>query len=164
MVIAHEYGHHESQHIWKGLAWYGLLSLPILFVVARVARRWGGLYQPRAVPVALFTLVAASLVVQPFDNLLTRRMEMEADWVALETTRDPDAARELFEEFADDGAPGARPARVGAPLLRHAPVDRRPHRRGNRLGGRRGGKHARRRRSARQARGRSGGATCPRRP
>jgi STE24 endopeptidase len=101
VVIAHEYGHHESNHIWKGLAWYGLISLPLLFVVARVARRWGGLYQPRAVPVALFALVAASLVVQPFDNLITRRMEMEADWVALETTKNPDAARELFEEFAD---------------------------------------------------------------
>jgi STE24 endopeptidase len=101
VVIAHEYGHHESQHIWKGLAWYALISLPLLFVVARVARRWGGLYQPRAVPVALLTLVAVSLVVQPFDNLITRRMEMEADWVALETTKDPGAARELFEEFAD---------------------------------------------------------------
>lgn len=101
VVIAHEFGHHESEHIWKSLAWYGLLSLPILFVVARVARRWGGLYRPRAVPVALLALVTMSLVAQPFDNLLTRRMEMEADWVALETTRDPDAARELFEEFAD---------------------------------------------------------------
>jgi STE24 endopeptidase len=101
VVIAHEYGHHESQHIWKGLAWYALISLPLLFVVARVARRWGGLYQPRAVPVALLTLVAVSLVVQPLDNLITRRMEMEADWVALETTKDPGAARELFEEFAD---------------------------------------------------------------
>jgi STE24 endopeptidase len=101
VVIAHEYGHHESRHILKGLAWYALLSFPILWVVARVARRWGGLYQPRAVPVALLTLVAVSLVVQPFGNLITRRMEMEADWVALETTRDPDAARELFEEFAD---------------------------------------------------------------
>jgi Zn-dependent protease with chaperone function len=101
VVIAHEYGHQESQHIWKGLAWYALMSLPILFVVARVARRWGGLYHPRAVPVALLVLVGASLVVQPFDNLITRRMEMEADWVALETTKDPDAARELFEEFAD---------------------------------------------------------------
>jgi STE24 endopeptidase len=101
VVIAHEYGHHESEHIWKGLAWYGLISLPLLWLVARVARRWGGLYQPRAVPVALFVLVAASLVVQPFNNVITRRMEMEADWVALETTKDPDAARELFEEFAD---------------------------------------------------------------
>lgn len=101
VVIAHEYGHHQSEHIWKGLAWYGLISLPILFAVARVARRWGGLYQPRAVPVALLALVAASLVVQPFDNVLTRRMETEADWFALQTTKDPDATRELFEEFAD---------------------------------------------------------------
>jgi Zn-dependent protease with chaperone function len=101
VVLAHEYGHHESQHIWKGLAWYTLLSLPILFVVARVAARWGGLYTPRAVPVALFALVVAYLVVQPFDNLISRRMEAEADWVALETTRDPAAARELFEEFSE---------------------------------------------------------------
>jgi STE24 endopeptidase len=101
VVIAHEYGHHESQHIWKGLAWYTLLSLPILFVVARIAARWGGLYRPRAVPVALFALVLAYVLVQPFDNLVSRRMESEADWVALETTRDPEAARELFEEFAD---------------------------------------------------------------
>jgi STE24 endopeptidase len=101
VVLAHEFGHHESNHIWKGLGWYALISLPLLFAVARVARRWGGLYQPRAVPVALLALVAASLVVQPFDNVITRRMEMEADWVALETTKDPDSARELFEEFAD---------------------------------------------------------------
>ena len=100
VVIAHEYGHHKSQHIWKGLAWYALLSLPILFVVARVARGRGGLYHPRAVPVALLTLVAASLVVQPFENVISRRMETEADWRALETSRDPDAARQLFEEFS----------------------------------------------------------------
>jgi Zn-dependent protease with chaperone function len=101
VVIAHEYGHHESHHIWKGLAWYALLSLPILYVVARVARRRGGLYNPRAVPVALLTLVAASVVVQPFDNVLSRRMETEADWIALETTRDPDSARTLFEAFSE---------------------------------------------------------------
>jgi STE24 endopeptidase len=101
VVIAHEYGHHESNHIWKGLAWYGLLSLPVLAVVARVARRWGGLYTPRAVPVALFVLVLISVLTQPFGNLVTRRMEVEADWVALETTRDPAAARELFEGFTE---------------------------------------------------------------
>lgn len=98
-VIAHEYGHQKSNHIWKGLAWYGLLSLPVLAIVARVARRWGGLYAPRAVPVALFTLAVVSVVTQPFANLVSRRMEAEADWVALETTRDPAAGRELFEEF-----------------------------------------------------------------
>jgi len=100
VVLAHEYGHHKSEHIWKGLAWYTLLSLPILFVVARVAARWGGLYSPRAVPVALFALVVVYLVAQPFQNLISRRMEAEADWVALNTTRDPEAARSLFAKFS----------------------------------------------------------------
>lgn len=101
VVLAHEYGHHKSQHVWKGVAWYTLLSLPILFVVARVAARWGGLYTPRAVPVALFALVVAYVIVQPFDNLVSRRMEAEADWVALNTTRDPQDARDLFEKFSE---------------------------------------------------------------
>jgi STE24 endopeptidase len=101
VVIAHEYGHHESNHIWKGLAWYGLLSLPVLAIVARVTRRWGGIYTPRAVPVALFALVLISVVTQPLGNVITRRMEVEADWVALETTRDPAAARGLFRGFTE---------------------------------------------------------------
>jgi STE24 endopeptidase len=101
VVIAHEYGHHESNHIWKALAWYGLLSLPVLALVARIARRWGGLYTPRAVPVALFALVLISVVTQPFANLISRRMEVEADWVALETTRDAAAARKLFQGFTE---------------------------------------------------------------
>jgi STE24 endopeptidase len=99
VVAAHEFGHVARRHIWKGLGWYGLISLPVLAAVARVSRRWGGLYTPSAVPVALFALVLISVVTQPFGTLLTRRMEFEADWVALETTRDPAAARELFEGF-----------------------------------------------------------------
>jgi STE24 endopeptidase len=99
VVLAHEYGHQKANHIWKGLAWYGLFSLPVLAIVARVTRRWGGLYSPRAVPVALFVLAVVSIVTQPFANLISRRMEAEADWIALQTTRDPASARELFEEF-----------------------------------------------------------------
>jgi STE24 endopeptidase len=99
VVIAHEYGHQKRGHVWKGLAWYGLISLPVLAAVALLTRRWGGLYSPRAVPVALFALVLVTAVTQPFRNLVTRRMEAEADWVALETTRDPASARRLFESF-----------------------------------------------------------------
>ena len=69
-------------------------------------------------PVGLLVLVAASLVVQPFGNLLTRRMEMEADWVALETTRDPDAARELFVHFTEFALAYLSPARVGVRPVR----------------------------------------------
>jgi STE24 endopeptidase len=99
VVIAHEYGHQKSNHIWKGLAWYGLWSLPVLALVAAATRRWGGLYAPRAVPVAIFALTLITFAIQPLANVISRRMEAEADWVALQTTRDPASARKLFESF-----------------------------------------------------------------
>jgi len=99
VVLAHELGHHSRHHIWKSIAWYALLLLPLLAAVAWVTRRRGGLYEPRAVPLALFVLAAGSLALQPFASAVSRELEAEADFVALETTRDPASARELFRGF-----------------------------------------------------------------
>jgi Zn-dependent protease with chaperone function len=100
VVLAHELAHHSREHIWKSIAWFALILLPLLGGVAWLTARRGGLYQPRAVPLALLALVAGSLALQPFDNAVSRELEAEADWIALETTRDPAAARELFRGFA----------------------------------------------------------------
>jgi STE24 endopeptidase len=99
VVLAHELAHHSREHIWKSIAWYALLLLPLLGGVAWLTGRRGGLYQPRAVPLALLALVAGGLLLQPFGNAVSRELEQEADWVALETTRDPAAARRLFRGF-----------------------------------------------------------------
>jgi len=99
VVLAHELGHHSRHHIWKSVAWYALVLLPLLGGVAWLTARRGGLYAPTAVPLALLALVAGSLLLQPLDNAVSRRFEAEADWTALETTRDPAAARALFRGF-----------------------------------------------------------------
>jgi STE24 endopeptidase len=99
VVLAHEIAHHSREHIWKSVGWYALFAVPGTFLIALATRRRGTLREARAVPVALFAFVALNLAAQPFFNLVTRRMEAEADWVALETTEDPDAARGLFEQF-----------------------------------------------------------------
>jgi STE24 endopeptidase len=99
VVLAHELGHHSRRHIWKSVAWYALVLLPLLGGVAWLTSRRGGLYTPRAVPLALLALVAGGLLLQPLDNAVSREVEAEADWVALETTRDPVAARRLFRDF-----------------------------------------------------------------
>jgi STE24 endopeptidase len=99
VVLAHELAHHSREHIWKGIAWYALLLLPLLGGVAWLTQRRGGIYRPRAVPLALLALVAGSLLLMPLDNAVSREMEAEADWIALETTRDPAAARALFRGF-----------------------------------------------------------------
>ncbi|MGI9659636.1 MAG: M48 family metalloprotease [Gaiellaceae bacterium] len=101
VVLTHEFAHHSENHIWKGLAWYALLALPGAYLIARLTRRRGGMAEARAVPVALLIFVTLNVLALPIDNMISRRYEAEADWVALQTTREPDAARQLFRSFAD---------------------------------------------------------------
>jgi STE24 endopeptidase len=98
-VIGHELAHHARLHLWKGLAWGGLIGLPLFAVVAVVTRRRGGLLSPGAVPLALLTLTALQLALSPLTNAVSRRYEAEADWVGLQGTQDPKSAKGLFKEF-----------------------------------------------------------------
>ena len=100
VVVAHEFGHQARNHLWKGIAWYALFAVPGAWLIARVTRRRGGMRAPEAVPLALITLVGLSFIALPFQNLISRHLEAEADWRALETTRDPGAATGLFHRFA----------------------------------------------------------------
>jgi len=99
VVAAHEFGHVAHHHIWKGLAWSLLLTVPVFWVVERATRRRGGLDKPEVVPYALFVLALIGLVVTPFGNAVSRRYEAEADWSALRVTNDPAAAASVFRKF-----------------------------------------------------------------
>ncbi len=99
VVIAHELGHVRSRHILKGLGWTALLVLPTLWLVALVTRRRGGVGDPANLPFVILTLTVLALLTAPAQNLVSRRYEAEADWRALNATRDPASARKLFESF-----------------------------------------------------------------
>jgi STE24 endopeptidase len=99
LVAAHEFGHVAHRHIWKGLAWSLLLTLPAFFVVELATRRRGGLERPEVVPYALFVLALVGLVITPLGNVVSRRYEAEADWSALRATHDPASAETLFRKF-----------------------------------------------------------------
>jgi STE24 endopeptidase len=99
VVLAHEIGHHSRNHIVEGIAWYALFALPGAWLIAVATRRRGGMASPAAVPLSLLVLVVLGLVSTPVTNVITRHMEEEADWMALETTHDPDSARRLFQDF-----------------------------------------------------------------
>lgn len=101
-VAAHELAHIARRHILKGVAWFALIALPVLGLVALVTERNGGLREPRNVPLGLLVLVAAMLAFLPLTTAVSRRYEAEADWVALGGTRDPGTARGLFTGFARD--------------------------------------------------------------
>ena len=100
VVLAHELGHHSGDHIAKAIGWFAIFALPGALVLMLATRRRGGMGDPRAVPLALLVAAAWTLVTTPAQNVVSRRAEAEADWKALQTTRDPEAARGLFREFA----------------------------------------------------------------
>lgn len=99
VVLAHEFAHLSRDHLLKTFGFMALLSLPIALIVALATRRRGGLYEPAAVPLAIFVVAALLFVTLPLQTGFTRRIEAEADWVALNTTRDPAAMTGLFRRL-----------------------------------------------------------------
>ena len=102
VVLAHEIGHHSRGHIEESIGWYGLFAVPGTLLIALATRRRGTLREPEAVPLALLVFVALQFAAQPILGVISRRMEAEADWMALEATEQPDAARRLFRHFTTE--------------------------------------------------------------
>jgi STE24 endopeptidase len=98
-VTAHELGHVARRHIWKGIAWGFLFTLPLTFLLAEATRRRGGLHRAEVVPFALLVTFVLTFAATPLENVVSRRYESEADWMALQATRDPAASREVFRSF-----------------------------------------------------------------
>jgi STE24 endopeptidase len=98
-VVAHELGHAARRHIWKGLGWGLLFTAPLTFLLAEATRRRGGLHRAEVVPFALLVAFALSFLATPLANVVSRRYESEADWMALQATRHPSAGREAFRSF-----------------------------------------------------------------
>jgi STE24 endopeptidase len=99
VVIAHELGHVRSRHIIKGIGWSALLVVPTLWLLALLTRRRGGVGDPANLPYAILVLTVLALLTAPLENAVSRRYEAEADWRALNATRDPTADTRLFQQF-----------------------------------------------------------------
>ena len=98
-VTAHELGHAARRHLWKGLGWGLVFTLPLTFLLAEATRRRGGIDRGEVVPYALLVAAVLGLAATPLQNIVSRRYEAEADWMALQATRDPAAGREAFRSF-----------------------------------------------------------------
>jgi STE24 endopeptidase len=111
VVLAHELAHHSSNHLVEGLGWFVIFAVPGAWILMRATRRRGGMGQPEAVPLALVVVAVVQLAAAPAQNWISRRMEAEADWKALELTRDPVSLERLMVHFSQtslgDPAPPA---------------------------------------------------------
>ena len=106
-LVAHELAHVQRKHLWKGLAWFVLLVVPALALLARFAP----LHASEDIPRALLIAFVLLLVATPIANAISRRYEAEADWIGLETTREPEGAKRFFADLAEAGVRDPSPPR-----------------------------------------------------
>jgi STE24 endopeptidase len=125
-ITAHELAHVARAHLWKGIAWFALLAIPGVFLIAWITNRRGGLDDPALVPLAIAVAFVFFLATLPFQNLVSRRYEAEADWLALEATGDPDSSGRLDRRLVTTNLADPRPpAWFHAVFGTHpAPIDR----------------------------------------
>lgn len=133
-VVAHELAHRRERHVLKGvvLASAGLLlGFAALYWLSLRPGPWSwsgarGIGDPRALPVLLIFLAAANLVLTPLQMGLSRRMERDADRIALELTGDPAPAVRSFRRLAFANLSDLRPPQAVVWLLySHPPITER---------------------------------------
>ena len=101
VVLAHELAHHSQRHLPEGIGWFALFAVPGAWILMRATRRRGGMGVPEAIPLALLVVVVFQLATTPLANTISRRMEAEADWKALEVTQDPESLEALMVGFSE---------------------------------------------------------------
>ena len=86
--------------ITKDVSWVAEAPKPHkLWLLALATRRRGGVGDPANLPFVFLVLTVLALLTAPIENAVSRRYEAEADWRALNATRDPAADASLFQEF-----------------------------------------------------------------
>jgi STE24 endopeptidase len=118
VVLAHELGHHARGHVAKGLLLQSALIVVTLWAADRVLRAGstalglGDPADPAGLPFLLLVLSTLGLLVTPAMAAWSRRLEREADHVALEVTRAPDAFVAAMERLGRLNLAERRPGRL----------------------------------------------------
>ena len=118
VVLAHELGHHARGHLAQGLAVQGVLIVAALWAADRALRAGAaalglsGLADPAGLPFLALVLSALGLLATPLAAAWSRRLEREADRIALEVTRAPDAFVAAMERLGRLNLAERRPGRL----------------------------------------------------
>jgi STE24 endopeptidase len=117
VVLAHELAHHARGHLAQGLTLQALLLAGGLALAHLGLVRLAGpagltdLADPAGLPLLALLLTGAGLLATPLAAGWSRRLEREADRVALEVTRDPASFVAAMDRLAELNLAERRPHR-----------------------------------------------------
>lgn len=105
VIFAHEIGHHVHRHIPKLLMAGVVFSLAGFWLCDQLLIAWtGGIDHAQistsALPLVMFALAVFTMVLEPFQNAISRHFERQSDLYALIQTGDAEAYRCAFQKLA----------------------------------------------------------------
>ncbi len=118
VVLAHELGHHARRHVAQGLVIQSLLLVAALWAADQTLRASAaalgltGPGDPAGLPLLALVLSALGLLTTPVVAAWSRRLEREADRVALDVSGTPDAFVAAMERLGQLNFAERRPGRL----------------------------------------------------
>jgi STE24 endopeptidase len=117
-VLAHELGHHARGHVAQGLLLQAVLIVAALWAADRALRAGAavlglaGSADPAGLPFLTLVVTALGFLATPLVAAWSRRLEREADRVALDATGAPDAFVAAMERLGRLNLAERRPGRL----------------------------------------------------
>lgn len=132
VILAHELSHHIHRDIPKLIGVQGITVLGMFYTADLVLRisltplAFPGLDDASTLPLLLLVLAAFGLIISPFLNALSRRLELSADKAALRLTGNPQAFISAMTKLTDQNLSEAQPSRwVELLFYEHPPYTKR---------------------------------------
>lgn len=132
VVVAHELAHFKYRHIWKLLAFSGVMTVAGLFALYLVAGKIVALTGARAIydlfllPVLVLLMAFFGVVLLPAQNFFSRVLEKQADRFALDVTGRPADFIAVMRKLAEMNLADVSPSAIKKIFLyNHPPISER---------------------------------------
>ncbi len=132
VVLAHELAHHKLFHIFKLMAFSGLSTILVFYLIdlSSVAITgmigMGSISDIAGFPSIMLSILLFGLFIAPIQNAFSRSLEVSADLFALEATRSPKAFISCMNKLADQNLSDPSPGRfIEIMLYDHPPITKR---------------------------------------
>jgi len=132
VILAHEFAHYRLKHLVKLILINSLTIILSFYIIFTSSSYFLGIFglsslsDIAALPIILIYLVIFGIIMQPFENYISRRLERNADMLALKITGLKEAFISMMEKLATQNLADRNPQ----PLIKffffdHPPVDER---------------------------------------
>ncbi|MDD4900230.1 MAG: M48 family metallopeptidase [Candidatus Omnitrophica bacterium] len=132
VILAHEFAHYRLKHLWKLVIFNSAVTVVLFYLIFKTSNHvlsafgLNSLSELAALPIILIYFLLFGLATQPLGNFFSRKLEKNADKMALEVTGKKEAFISMMNKLAEQNLADRKPH----PIIKffffdHPPIDER---------------------------------------